>query len=176
MTPWPRKDQREQLEVEGFIAACAQLPQPRHLQIVAKGEAPDYVVRDVATGTEYGVELTSVYVDDRSVPDHHIPEQIGPVLIPDDRAEIERYLERLLEAIAAKIKKARKGYRQDRPLVLSILINEYIAIWLDNVEIDRFVRQHESFFDDMTPFGEIVFWSRSTRIALSVTPSAGLNG
>lgn len=133
---------------------------------------PDYVVRDIETGEEYGVELTSVYLDDRSVPDHHILQQHGPVRIPDDGAELERYLDRLVDAVATKINKARKGYRQDRPLILSVFINEYISIWLDCVELDRFVNRHDSFFDGMTPFQEVVFWNLSNGGVLSAKPSA----
>ena len=171
MSGWPNRDERERLEIEGFISAYSRLPHARRLEIVSKTEMPDYVVRDVATGDEYGVELTSVYVDDRSVPDHHMPEQTGPEWIPDDKAELARYLRRLLDAVEVKIQKACQGYRQDRPLILSIYVNEYVSIWLDCEELDRLVKANDSFFEDMSPFREIVFWNLPNGGVLSATPS-----
>lgn len=170
MTQWPSKDERERLEVGGFIRAYAQLPSGRRLEVVTKGEMPDYVVRDTATHQEYGVELTSVYMDDRSVPDLHMRDEDGPVQIPDDPPALERYLSRLVEAVAVKIDKARRGYSQDRPLILSIYVNEYISIYLDALELQRFVARHDALFDSMTPFQEVVFWNLSNSGVLCVRP------
>jgi len=131
----PGKTEREKLEVSGFIDAYAEFPEARTLEVVTKGEAPDYVVRDRATGQEFGVELTSVYIDDRSVPDVHMRKQEGFVEIPHDMEELERYEKRLIAAIIDKVCKARKGYDTQRPLILAVYLNEYISIYLGAKEL-----------------------------------------
>lgn len=171
MTQWPKKDERERLEIKGFIGAYAQLPTARRLEVVTKTEMPDYVVRDIATGQEYGVELTSVYMDDRSVPDLHMREEDRPVHMPDDRPELEWYLNRLAEVVAVKIDKARKRYSQDRPLILSIYVNEYISMYLDVAELQRFVKRHDALLEGITPFQEVVFWNLPNGGVLCARPS-----
>src|SRR5690606_941387 len=69
---WPNRDEREKFEIDGPIEAYERLPESRRLAIVSKGEKPDWIVADIVTGEEIGVELTSVYLDDRSVPDKHM--------------------------------------------------------------------------------------------------------
>ena len=81
---WPRKAERELSEIEGFIQAYGRLTSGRHFEIVDESEKPDYIVKDTSTGKIFGVELTSVYMDDRSVPDEHIPTHEGMVDIPYD--------------------------------------------------------------------------------------------
>lgn len=158
---WPDKNGREAFEIAGFVESYARLPGSPRLSIVSKGDKPDFVVREVATGQELGVELTAVYIDDRSVPDVHLvdgdpPEE--PVEIPYDIEKLARYQGRLISAIQDKIEKARRGYDLTRPLILAIYVNEYIGIYLGQSELDALVSRHDSFFDDMAPFSEVVFW------------------
>jgi len=168
---FPNKNERENFEINGFIEAYAKLPEARQLIVVSKNETPDYIVQDSKTGKEYGIELTSVYIDNRSVPDFHMPDHEGCEDIPYDRRQIEQYLNRLIAAIIEKICKARKGYDVSRPLVLSIYVNEYIAIYLDKPELDAFVQRYEGLFDSMTPFTEIVFWNLGNDTVFQVSPS-----
>ena len=131
----------------------------RQLEVVSKGDMPDYVVRDVCSGQEYGVELTSVYLDDRSVPDIHMRDEAGAVPTPDDESELQRYRTRLAGAIVDKICNARGGYDRTRPLILAIYVNEYISIFLRERELKEFVTRYDGLFEAMTPFNEIVFWN-----------------
>lgn len=170
MTQWPKKADREELEIVGFIAAYRRLPGSRELALVAKGEMPDYIVRDIHTGQEYGVELTSVYLDDRSVPDLHMRDEEGPVPIPDNEEELERYRTRLVGAIIDKICKAREGYDLTRPLILAIYINEYISMYLAEAELQQFAERYDGVFEAMTPFSEVVFWNLPNDGVFRATP------
>ena len=69
---WPDRNGREAFEIAGFIEAYTRLPDSPQLLIVSKGDKPDFVVRDAKTSQQFGVELTAVYINDRSVPDVHI--------------------------------------------------------------------------------------------------------
>lgn len=149
---WPNKAKREEFEINGFIDAYARLPEERKLEVVSKGETPDYIVRDVSTGEEFGVELTSVYRDDRSVPDVHMRDTEGWVEIPCSREQLEQYPKRLIGAVIKKVCKARKGYTTTKPLLLAIYINEYIAIYLGKSELEGLVQRYEGVFDAVDPF------------------------
>ena len=69
---WPQKDEREKYEIRGFIGNSKNLPQPKVFEIIEKREKPDYFIKDINANECFGVELTSVYLSDRSVPDEHI--------------------------------------------------------------------------------------------------------
>lgn len=170
-TQWPKKADREELEIAGFIAAYRRLPEVQELAVVAKGEMPDYILRDVHTGQEYGVELTSVYMDDRSVPDLHMRGEEGPVPMPDNEEEFERYRTRLVGAIIDKICKARKGYDRTRPLILAIYINEYISMYLREAELKQLTDRYDGVFEAMAPFIEILFWNLPNAGVFRAKPS-----
>jgi hypothetical protein len=127
--------------------------------VVQAADKPDCVVRDVRTGQEYGVELTSVYLDDRSVPDVHMREEQGPTWIPDDETLLEKYRSRLAGAVLDKICKARQGYDRSRSLILGVYVNEYISIYMPASEVQAFVKRYDGLFEVMAPFSRIVFWN-----------------
>jgi hypothetical protein len=135
-------------------------------------------VKDVATRERFGVELTSVYLTDRSVPDEHIPPRPAHLFtsgIPYDEVELGRYKHRLLDAIADKVKKAKVGYDLSYPLILSIYANEYRKIFLDELlEWEQLVRDNESLFDNCYPFSEIVFWNLPNEMVFGVRPGKGV--
>ena len=171
---WPGRNARESFEISGFVEAYTRLPGSRHLSIISKGDKPDYVVQVVSTGQELGVELTAVYMDDRSVPDVHMidgdpPE--GLVEIPYNKEQLAKYEARLISAIRDKIGKARRCYDTSRPLILAIYVNEYVGIYLRKPELDSIVARHELFFNDMAPFSEVVFWALPNGGIFRVKPS-----
>ena len=178
MKTWPARDEREDLEIRGFIKHYARLPHNRKLDIVERRERPDYFLKDVATGVHVGVELTSVYLSDRSVPDEHIPPKPAHLFntgIAYDETELEKYKRRLLGAVADKVTKARDGYDLSCPLILSIYVNEYRAIFLDELsEWEQLVRDNESLFDNCHPFSEIVFWNLPNGMVFGVRPNRGV--
>ena len=173
MERWPRKEQREALEISGFIAAYSRLPGSVQLEVVQKGEMPDYVVRDARTGQEYGVELTSVYLDDRSVPDVHMRDEQDHVWIPDDETQLEKYRSRLVGAVLDKICKARKDYDHSRPLILGVYVNEYISIYMRASEVQALIKRYDGVFEAMAPFSRVVFWNLPNSKVVCAKPSSG---
>ena len=61
----------ERWEIENLIRHYQQLPGAATFEIVRKEERPDWIVRDQTNGSLVGIELTSVYLHDRSVPTTH---------------------------------------------------------------------------------------------------------
>lgn len=167
---WPHKEERENFEINDFIEAYVRLPEARQFEVLSKGETPDYVVKASDTGEEYGIELTSVYLNNRSVPDEHMPDHEGVVDIPYDEEKIEQYIRRLVAAIIEKICKARKSYDRSRPLILAVYVNEYISIYLNKRKLEAFVQRYEGLFDTMAPFTEIVFWNLENDDIFQVKP------
>lgn len=168
---WPNKEEREDFEISEFLEAYARLPEARQFKVVSKSETPDFVVRASDTGEEYGIELTSVYLNDRSVPDGHMPAHEGAVDIPYDEEKIKQYMRRLVAAIIEKVCKARKGYDPSRQLILTIYVNEYNGIYLNKQKLEAFVYRYEYLFDVMAPFTEIVFWNLGNDGVFQVKPS-----
>lgn len=173
MSQWPTREEREVREIEGFIQNYCRLKHGRKFEIVEKQEKPDYIVKDVMTGEHFGVELTSVYLSDRSVPDEHIPAMQRKGVTAGNsynEEEIKQYEIRIMEAIQSKVSKARKGYNTTYPLILSIYVNEYRAIFMDTDDWKYLVERNKSIFDIVGPFNEIVFWSLANNDVLSVIP------
>lgn len=173
---WPSKSDRETFEIAGFIEAYTRLPEQQRFEVVSKQESPDYIVKDPTGGQEYGVELTSVYLDDRSVPDVHMKEAEGITDIPYDKEAMEQYTKRVVGAVMEKVCKARKGYDSRRPLILSIYVNEYISIYFGKEELEAFVRCYEGVFDSVSPFSEVVFWNLGNGGVFRVRPEQGAPG
>jgi hypothetical protein len=171
---WPQKDEREEYEITGFINNFKNLPEPREFEIIEKRERLDYFIRDINNNECFGVELTSVYLSDRSVPDEHIKTLDQGILldgIPFSRGEIEEFKIRILNTINDKVKKARTCYDQRYPLILSVYVNEYRAIYMDRKEWSQFITQNENVFDFVDPFIGVFFWSLGNEEAVLVKPS-----
>ena len=171
---WPSKNERERFEITGFLAAYSRLRGGRKLEVVRKSEKPDYVVYDKLTGEEFGVELTSVYLDDLSVPTKHMRQGEGLVGIRYDEEALEQYLQRLLSAVIDKVSKARDGYEKSRPLILAVYVNEYISLYLGQNELEQLVRRYETVFNSMAPFVEIVFWNLGSGGVYRIKPEPAI--
>jgi len=170
---WPNKEEREGFEINKFIESYKKLPSDRSFKIVGRGDlrfaGPDYVVEDAKTGEYFDIELVSVYLDDRSVPDVHMKSSEEMVPIPYDEGEVENYKRKLVQAIREKIEKAIL-YDKRYPLILSVYVNEYISIHMDREDFESLVRANEGPFDRMQPFSEIVFWPLPDEGVFSVRP------
>jgi len=153
---WPSKKYREIDEINGFIESYKRLKHGRNLRVIDEREKPDRIVQDTETGEIFGVELTSEYLDDRSIPDRH--ESYSAAYIPDNQQRIEAYEKRILERIKDKVSKAREGYDHSYPLILSFYVNEYESIYMDEDYWRSFSERNDSFFDLIDPFVEVVFW------------------
>jgi len=172
---WPNTEESEGFEIDEFIKHYKKLQSGKSFAVVGRGDSnfagPDYVVKDAETEKCFGVELMSVYLDDRSVPDVHKKVINGSELtkIPCETHKIEEYEKRLLEAVAEKISKAAK-YDKKFPLILSVYVNEYISIFMDERRFQHLVDVNQSLFDGMAPFSEIVFWPLPNGGVFSVRP------
>jgi hypothetical protein len=170
---WPNTEKSEEFEIDKFIKHYKKLPTGKSFEVVGRGDAnyagPDYVLKDVGTGEFFGVELISVYLDDRSVPDVHMKGCDGLEEISYAPDEVEEYKKRILESIAKKIQKAAK-YDKKFPLILSVYVNEYISIHMDREDFQSLVTENETLFDGMQPFSEIVFWPLPNEGVFSVRP------
>jgi hypothetical protein len=169
---WNNRIFRELFEIKQFIYHYEMLHK-RTLEVVEKREKPDYIVKDILTGELLGVELTSVYLNNRSVPELHMKEE-GVEYIPFEQDKIDHYEIRIIESISTKIHKAQSGYDTRTPLLLSIYVNEYIAVYMNESYWRDFVKNNISIFNSLSPFCEIVFWPLPGHGALSVTNSETL--
>lgn len=122
---WPSKEEAERWEIQGFIDHYRRLPGQRTFDVVRRQEQPDWIVRDISNGELVGVELTTVYLDDRSVPDWH--KRDGGLGVPYRREEISVYEWRVATAVQKKVRLARNGYDSALPLMLSVYANEYVT-------------------------------------------------
>jgi len=172
---WPKKTEREEFEISKFISAYARLPKGRSFVLHSKQEAPDYFLKDSTTGEIFGVELTSVYLDDRSVPYEHMNPINGFVETPYDPAAIVLHNSRLIATIESKVQKARKHSDTSYPLILAIYINEYISIYLEKSDLEELVRNNENLFDAIEPFTEVVLWNLANEEAMSIIPTTEKN-
>jgi len=152
---WPTKTERESLEIQGFIKEYKRLPHGRSFVVEEEGENPDRIVRDTNTNEKFGIELTSVYLYGRSVPDVHMRE--GDSIIPFNLSEIEQYERRILGSIVEKVCKARHHYKKEFPLILSVYVNEYISLHMGLEYWKSFSSRYDLLFDCFIPFEEIVF-------------------
>ncbi len=167
---WPNKESREKLEIVKFIAAYKILPHGRSLQIVSKSEKPDFIVRDLNNKWHAGIELTAVYLSDRSVPDKHMNPTDEQSDITFNLDELNKYKQRLIKAVRNKIKKAQAGYDTNCPLILSIYVNEYCSIYLKERDLEHLAKNNPDVFDNMNPFIEIVFCNLPNGGVFSVRP------
>ncbi len=158
-TKWPDKNSRQEYEIKGFVSAYEHLPHGRCLIVEERRDKPDYFVKDSISGGMFGVELTSEYLNDRSVPDAHMKSIKKYEEIPYDPEAIDHYKIRLIERIKDKIIKAKKYYDTRYPLILSVYVNEYISFHMHDNDWQDFVKSYEGIFDAVHPFTEVVFWS-----------------
>ncbi len=153
---WPSKNDRENYEIQGFIESYKRLKHGKNFVVENEGEQPDRIVRDTETNERFGVELTSVYLDDHSVPDFHMKDDNIPV--PYNSEQIRKYEKRILEKVIGKVCKARQFYRRDLPLILSVYVNEYISMRMGIDYWKDFACRYDLLFDCIAPFKEVVFW------------------
>ena len=158
--PWPSdKKDREDKELEYFfrswIASDSSL-RDGDLVCVDNRERPDRIVRNRKTGKEYGVELTSVYLDDKSVIDHHrllTSRMEGELLLyPEDA---RKYRHCIAKKVREKIDKA-QSYDNQRDLILAVYLNERVLYRDFKDELRNFMRRDPA-FRDVAPFVRIVF-------------------
>lgn len=171
---WPSREDRETWEVRSFIEHYRLLPERCSFEIERRQQRPDWILRDTATGELVGVELTSIYIDDRSVPDVH--RRPGYLSLPYHSEEVVAYGHRIADTVRGKVRLARGVYETGLPLLLSIYANEYLTIHMDEATWASLVREHESTFDDIAPFLEVVIWPLRNVGILRIRPGVSGSG
>ena len=153
---WKNREEREVFEVQKFIK-CYEIATARKLEISQKGKPPepDFFVADRQSGALMGVELTSVYSGDRSVPDVHMKLD-NLKTIPYDPGEVERYLQQIINKAKAKADIYTRNHPGNMPLALSIYVNEYIAIHADEEE---WLEVGKKVQEKLGPFQMVILWS-----------------
>ncbi|WNO10502.1 hypothetical protein [Teredinibacter sp. KSP-S5-2] len=155
---WPTKEERENWEIENFISHYHSIVGGEKLKIYSRGERPDFVLLSESNNQKYGVELTSVYMNNRSVPDHHIPDIESYKHNPyGGEDNIEKYKCKVLKSIRNKNKLALTGYSTENPLILSVYINELLSMLIGSEEWSCFFLDN-GFDIDETIFSSIILW------------------
>ena len=161
---WPGKEKRAKYEIDQFLRFYKQLTSKQFAIMNPNGKMDfDFIIQDVSTQQEIGVELTSVYIDDRSVPDVHMS-NTEMTEITYDSGQIQKYLIRIEEQIRRKIKQYAKRKTQ-MPLVLSVYANEYVSIYVDD---DQWINLGQRIQGLMVPFETVIVWPLPNQKALVV--------
>lgn len=177
---WPAKLERELAELEQFKRDYARLPAGRRLKVIERRERPDFVLtaEDQNDTALYGVELTSVYFSDRTVPDVYMRAVPGTKPPSYTREDEIRYLERVLKTIRQKVESAQNNYGSVDHLILGVFVADPIAHRLR--DIDRwkmfFDESEQEALADIHPFTEVVVYNLVNYQAISFTPYSGSGG
>jgi len=168
---WPTKKDREDYEINGFIDSYKRLKHGRDFIVFDESEKPDRIVEDKTSGEIFGIELTSEYLDDRSVPDRHMRDDLENIV--ENHENLDAYEKRILNRVTEKVLKARKGYDTTYPLILSVYVNEYESLSMDEDYWRAFAKKHDQLFDTIDPFVEVVFWPLPNDLVVSVRSKKG---
>ena len=153
---WPGKEERAKYEIAQFLRYYSQVTSKQLIvkEIRSKTKTePKFIIQDALTQQEIAVELTSVYLDDRSVPDVHMS-NIKTNTISDDPVQIAKYLTRVEEQIVRKAKLFSRQ-KNSMPLMLSVYANEYISILIEEEQWDAIGKRVSV---RMAPFEMIIVW------------------
>ena len=154
---WPNTAKAEAMEIEMTLKYLARFEGFSNLKIVQKRERPDYEIFNGYDSGLIGVELSSVYISDRSVPDEHMKR--GWHMFEPDPERIEEYLRRIEQAIKSKMAKAQTGYDLYQTMILSLYINEFDSIFIEEEEWKSWEASNRSLIDDLTPFTHVLLHS-----------------
>jgi len=168
MIKWPNKTRRQELELMRFVELYRKLPHGQKLElIVADRERPDCIVKAKPGNQEFGVELTSVYMSNTSVPNHHLKNASECATFKLDESLIPVYQKRMAEKVQEK-KELGKSYDLSRPLLLSVFANDHMSLEMGKSDWLVLPKIFPDVFLDIAPFKEIVFWSMADGHVLSV--------
>jgi hypothetical protein len=134
----PCQKAREAEQVAMFMNLAASWPRPRKFIEVGRADSesdgPDYVIEDIETGRRFGLELTQVFLNDRSVPERHrtLHTYFNPPSREDGQADA--YAGAVKTAILKKGEKA-KRYDRSNPLWLFASLEEPEARFLGQTHV-----------------------------------------
>jgi hypothetical protein len=120
-------------------------------------DRPDFIITSESNFEERAVELTSVYLDDKSEARDHVGRGRGPIAIPYDARKVERYKARIMRAVEKKCRSFADGF-EGRTAVLSVYLNEYIAIHMSQEDLFELLLIHLPRVAGRGPFNQILLW------------------
>jgi hypothetical protein len=151
------KQKRESYEIELFLRECNLITTGAPWTAYEHRDHPDYVLFSHPLNQRRLVELTSVYLNDKSVETEHRLRHAKPMAIPYNARKLEAYKNRILRAIERKCKTFSDGFEGEFA-ILSMYLNEYIAIYLSREELLRLVILRFHQIAGAGPFNQIVLW------------------
>ncbi|HEV7506501.1 MAG TPA: hypothetical protein VGS07_16490 [Thermoanaerobaculia bacterium] len=165
---WPSKTERERWEIGEFLDIYRRLPHGLDLELMEERDKPDFFVQEVGGNRRFGVEVTSVYLNDRSVPDAHMNDSFDWLNLQCDREQLELYESRLAQAVGEKVALAKREYDTRYPLLLSVYVNEYISKFITKDRWYKFRQDHNVLLGNTDPFIEVLFWNLPNNGAFSI--------
>lgn len=153
------KELREGLEIGMFLDAynkkCGS-----DFKVFQRREKPDYLIKD-SKDNILGVELTSVYINDKVVGEEH--KKDGTREIPFDlntHQDIRnRYFNRIIVKVEEKANKIKEGkYDTTHQIILSVYLNDYYVIHIDSAEWKSFIDLNNKVFSKRNEFKEVFFY------------------
>ena len=155
--PFGNTKEREASEVELFLNEYNSIEPGGPWVVSSHQDRPDFIIASPLPSEKRSVELTSVYVNDKSVIRDHVRRVAGPIAIPHDARQIERYKRRIVQAIEKKCHSFKDGLGPNLA-ILSLYLNEYIAIHLAEEDVLELLRLHLPRVARNGPFHQIVLW------------------
>ena len=150
------KDLRQDLEIDMFLKEYNK-NHNSDFRVFQKRDKPDYLIKD-SSGTILGVELSSVYMNDRTVVDEHLREDPTDIPYDSDTHQNIRnnYFRRIVDKIKDKANKIDTGqYDISYLIILSLYLNDYYTIHIDNSEWQLFIEMNNHIFSNSKEFKEV---------------------
>ena len=155
--PFGTTEQQEAKEIELFLQEYNLIEPGGPWRASTHRDRPDFIITSESNFEERAVELTSVYLDDKSVGRDHVRRVRGPIAIPYDARKVERYKARIIRAVEKKCRSFAEGFG-GRTAILSVYLNEYIAIHLSQADLLELFNIHLPRVAGRGPFNQIVLW------------------
>jgi hypothetical protein len=155
--PFGTTEQREAKEIVLFIREYNLIEPGAPWTASTHRDRPDFIITSESNFEERAVELTSVYLDDKSVARDHVRRLRGPIPIPYDARKVERYKARIIRAVEKKCRSFADGFG-GRTAVLSVYLNEYIAIHMGQEDLFELLLIHLPRVAGRVPFNQILLW------------------
>jgi hypothetical protein len=155
--PFGNNKERETKEIELFLREYNNIEPGGPWVVSSHQDRPDFKIVGTTLSEERLVELTSVYLDDTSVIRDHVRRVTGPIPIPHEAHRVERYKNRIVRSIKKKCHSFQRSFGP-HGAILSLYLNEYIAIHLDEEDLLELLFVHLPRVAGNGPFKQIVLW------------------
>jgi len=153
------KKLREGLEIAMFLDAYNK----KHafdFKVFQRREKPDYLIKDSKENI-LGVELTSVYINDKVVGEEHKKDGFREIPFDSNTHQDirDRYFNRIIAKVEEKANKIKEGkYDTTYQIILSVYLNDYYVIHIDVAEWKQFIDLNNKVFSKRNEFEEVFFY------------------